>query len=92
MDNENGPAALDGNAAAGALAQIFLPDVTVAQAVCRSCGRKASFGECHLYGGQMGHVLRCLSCDAVLMRMVKTPRGFWLEMEGLRSLHFPDAR
>lgn len=86
------PLPLDGNAAAGDLGEVFRLDVTSARGVCASCGRDDLFGQAHLYGGQVGHVLRCASCDAVLMRLVKTPHGTWLEMQGLRSLRFALAQ
>jgi hypothetical protein len=82
---------LDAQAAAGALSQIFCGDVTTATAICAGCGRTGPFAELHLYGRQMGFVMRCPGCDAVLMRLAATPHGLWLEMQGLRSLTFAAA-
>lgn len=83
--------ALDAQAAAGALSEIFCRDVTTATAICSSCGRTGAFAELRLYGGQIGFVMRCPGCDAVLMRLATTPQGLWLEMQGLRSLTFATA-
>jgi hypothetical protein len=84
-------AALDAQAAAGALSQIFSRDVTAATAICAGCGRTGAFAELRLYGGQTRFVLRCPGCDAVLMRLAATTRGYWFEMQGLRSLTFAIA-
>jgi Family of unknown function (DUF6510) len=84
-------AALDAQAVAGALSQIFARDVTTATAICAGCTRTGAFAELRLYGGHMGYVMRCPGCDAVLMRLAATPQGLWLEMQGLRSLTFATA-
>jgi Family of unknown function (DUF6510) len=80
--------ALDAQAAAGDLSLIFAFDVTTAVAVCDGCGREGPFAELRLYGGGMGAVIRCPGCDAILLRVVTTPRGTWLDMHGLRRLAF----
>ena len=60
--------ALDGNAAGGRLQQFFSREITSAQTECEACGRAAAVGSLRLYGGVMGAVLRCPSCDAIVMR------------------------
>ncbi len=85
------PTMLDAQAAAGTLSQIFCRDVTVATAICAGCGRTGAFAELHLYGGHMGFVMRCPACDTVLMRLATTPQGYWLDMQGTRSLIFATA-
>ena len=80
---------LDGNAAAGMLAEIFAFDMTSAQCTCAGCGHIAPVGSLRLYGGQMGSVLRCPSCDLVQMRVVSVPGGegqYWLDMRGVALL------
>lgn len=87
--NENGSdLALDANAAAGLLHEIFVLDATAAQIQCAACDSAASVGALRLYAAPMGAVLRCSSCDGVLMRAVHTPHGRWLEMTGARWLKF----
>jgi Family of unknown function (DUF6510) len=79
---------LDGNAAAGPLQELFVPEITVAQIQCRACDSMAAIGALHLYAAPMGIVLRCPHCESIAMRSVHTPRGRWLEMTGARFLKF----
>ena len=79
---------LDGNAAAGLLQEIFALEVTSAQIQCESCGSIGVVGSLRLYATPMGAVLRCTHCDELLMRMVHSPHGRWLEMKGARYLRF----
>jgi hypothetical protein len=80
---------LDGNASAGVLSEIFAFDMTTAQSTCGGCGHVSAVGGLRLYGGQMGTVLRCPSCDCVQMRIVSVPSGegrYWLDMRGMALL------
>jgi len=77
-------APLDGNAAAGLLGELFGFDVTAAAVTCDGCGVQAKIGEVRVYGGPMGAIFRCLHCDTVVMGLVRTPVGFWLDMRGAR--------
>jgi hypothetical protein len=79
---------LDGNAVAGPLQEIFVPDITIAELQCETCGCVGAVGSLRLYAAPMGAVLRCANCDSVLMRAVETPHGHWIEMTGTRSLRF----
>jgi hypothetical protein len=79
---------LDGNAAAGLLQEIFVPEITSAQIECEACGYTAEVGALQLYAVAMGAVLRCTHCDAILIRAVHTVHGRWLEMKGARCLRF----
>jgi len=79
---------LDGNAAAGLLQEIFVPEITNAEIECEVCGSTARVGALHLYAAEMGVVLRCTCCDGILMRAVHTVHGRWLEMKGTRCLRF----
>ena len=79
---------LDGNAAAGSLQEIFVPDITLALIQCEACGFTDAIGSLRMYGAPMAAVLRCNQCSAVLMRAVSTPHGRWLEMRGARYLRF----
>lgn len=77
---------LDGNAAAGALREIFAADVTTAHIHCDACGSVGAVGALHYYAAPVGVVLRCSNCAAILLRAVNTPHGRWLEMRGARCL------
>ena len=79
---------LDGNAAAGALQEIFVADVTTALIQCDACGSVGALGSLPFYTARMGVVLRCTDCAAILLRTVRTPHGRWLEMRGAHCLRF----
>jgi len=80
---------LDGNSAAGLLSQIFSVDVTVATACCAACGDSGSLATLALYAPEMGAVLRCPSCQGVVLRMSRTPTHMWLDASGARSIAIP---
>jgi hypothetical protein len=80
---------LDGNAAAGALRQLFAIDVTAATSRCGGCGEVKAFAEARLYPDAPGLVARCANCDAVLMRVVTTPSDTYVDLQGLSYLRVP---
>ena len=77
---------LDGNAAAGALQEIFPFEMTLAQATCAGCGTTNHIGATAVYMHGMGTVLRCPSCDTVLIRVARTKGRNFLDMRGVRVL------
>jgi hypothetical protein len=77
---------LDGNAAAGPLAQVFAFDVTVATIVCAHCASEGPLAELQLYGRDAGFVLRCRLCEAVNIRMLETERSIHLDMSGVARI------
>jgi hypothetical protein len=77
---------LDGNAAAGLLRELFALEMTEASLTCDHCGFAGAIGAARLYGGPMGAIFRCVNCDKVVVRLVRTPAGLWLEMQGTRRL------
>ena len=76
---------LDGNAAAGLLAQIFVPEMTTAVLTCVHCGGERPLGAARLYAAA-GFVLRCSGCSAVLMRVIDAEDRMFLDLTGLRRL------
>ena len=82
---------LDGNAAAGALSELFAVDLTAAIAQCDGCGRTGVFAEARVYVDAPGTVARCPGCDAVLLRVVATPNDTFLDLRGLTYLRIPTA-
>ncbi len=82
---------LDGNAAAGALQAIFPFEMTMAEATCTSCGAENVLGAVAAYMHGMGTVLRCPSCESVLMRVAHVKGRYWLDMRGLRALQLGEA-
>jgi hypothetical protein len=83
------PTHLDGNAAAGEMGELFAVDVTVAMGQCVGCGRTGRLAEAMLYVDAPGMVLRCRSCDGVLLRLVRTTDRAWLDLRGLTCLQLP---
>jgi hypothetical protein len=77
---------LDGNAAAGILSEIFVPDLTAARAMCANCGTTRAVGALLVYAHGMGTVVRCPSCDAVVLRVARTPTQVWLDPTGARHI------
>jgi ribosomal protein S27E len=77
---------LDGNAAAGPLQEIFPFDMTLVQATCAGCGASNAIGALTVYKHSMGTVVRCPSCESVLIRVAQTKGRYWLDMRGVRVL------
>ncbi|MBV8984822.1 MAG: hypothetical protein JO248_10330 [Acidimicrobiia bacterium] len=83
-------ASFDGNAAAGDLSDVFAFDVTVARTTCAACGDTRPLAELHAYMRAPGTVLRCATCEAVQVRLVRATGGrAWLELTGIRVLQLP---
>ena len=76
---------LDGNAAAGILQELFAVEMTTAMGTCDTCGATAEVGRARLYLGA-GMVLRCSSCEAVLMTIVSAGERSWIDLRGVRTL------
>ncbi|WP_236031607.1 DUF6510 family protein [Ktedonospora formicarum] len=77
---------LDGNAAGGILQEIFPFEMTQVQATCTGCGATAAIGALAVYMHGMGTVIRCPSCDTVLIRVAQVRGCYWLDMRGVRVL------
>ena len=77
---------LDGNAAAGILSELFVPDLTAARATCAGCGATRAVGELLVYAHGMGTVVRCPSCDAVVLCVTRTATRVLLDPTGVRRI------
>jgi hypothetical protein len=77
---------VDGNAAAGILSELFVPDLTSARAKCAGCGTTRTIGALLVYAHGMGTVVRCPGCDRVLLRVARTPTHLWLDATGATSI------
>jgi hypothetical protein len=87
---------LDGNAAAGLLAEVFAVEMTTAEGTCGSCGAINVLAAAQLYAHAPGAVLRCPSCTAMLMCVVLLPDGRAIvDLSGLTRIrtrsHFPSG-
>ncbi|MDX2091652.1 MAG: DUF6510 family protein [Kofleriaceae bacterium] len=77
---------LDGNAAGGILQAIFPFEMTSVVGVCAGCGTRAVLATVAVYKTGIGTVLRCPSCDHVLMRVAEIEGHHMLDMRGLSVL------
>jgi hypothetical protein len=59
--------ALDGNAIAGDLFEIFGRDMTCARGICTQCQTIALVAELAVYARAPGTVVRCRSCGSVAL-------------------------
>jgi hypothetical protein len=82
---------IDGNAAAGLLNEIFVPDLTAARATCANCGAIRALGALLVYAQVMGPVIRCPECGAVVMRVARIRNQLWLDPTGARLVVMPEA-
>lgn len=82
---------LDGNAAAGLLRELFVRDMTAAMATCRGCDSVGPIGGLLEYGHHMGIVLRCPTCQAVILRLVHAPGALRLDPSGMALLTLADG-
>lgn len=84
------PDFLDGNAAAGDLADLFGTDLTRVSGPCLGCKTPVVIAEAHAFLAGPGTVLRCPGCAHVLIRLVHSPGRTWLETSGMGYLEFTD--
>jgi hypothetical protein len=83
---DDADAALDGNAIAGLLASVFGADMTMAVGTCGSCGAVSVVAELAVYLSELGAVVRCRSCESVLMVFVSVREVVCVDLMGLASL------
>jgi hypothetical protein len=77
--------ALDGNAIAGLLCDLFERELTEAPRRCGSCGERHPIGAHRVYRGA-GIVLRCPTCDDIAMLVVTLPDRTIVQLTGTWSL------
>jgi Zn finger protein HypA/HybF involved in hydrogenase expression len=82
---------LDGNAIGGLLAEIFTMEMTAAEATCGGCGAMHMVGQDDVYLHAPGAVMRCPSCEQVLMRIVHGEGKYWVDFSGMRCLEFAEG-
>jgi hypothetical protein len=84
------PAPLDGNAAAGDLTDVFAFEITTAVTTCAACHHTHPVATLHAYLDAPGVVLRCVSCNAVQIRLVRALRQAWLDLRGVDMIAILD--
>jgi Family of unknown function (DUF6510) len=81
---------LDGNVAAGDLSDLFAFDVTVATTTCATCHHQHPVAALGVYTAAPGLVVRCASCGAVQMRVVRSSARVWIDLRGVDLLEIPE--
>ena len=77
---------LDGNAIGGLLIEVFGTEMTTATGTCGGCGAVSQVAELAVYRPGLGTVVRCRSCDSVLMVFTEVRRVTCVDLMGLASL------
>jgi hypothetical protein len=76
---------LDGNSIAGVLEGLFGRDMTLSTGRCAHCGADNEVGALHVYRAA-GIVVRCPSCEAILIRIVEAGDRTWIDFRGLSTV------
>lgn len=77
---------LDGNAIGGMLFEVFGSEMTAAVARCATCGASMQMAETVVYLRAPGTVVRCRSCAAVLMVVVRRHTQNCVDLQGIAAL------
>jgi Family of unknown function (DUF6510) len=78
--------AVDGNAIGGLLQQVFGAEMTGAPSVCGHCGDSRPVAELVVYLQAPGTVVRCRTCESVLMVFVAAHGRTCVDLQGLAVL------
>ena len=78
--------ALDGNAIGGLLLEVFGTEMTAAPTVCGNCGDARPVAELMVYLQAPGTIVRCPTCDNVLMVFVTVHDRRCVNLQGLAVL------
>lgn len=73
---------LDANAVAGVFQEIFGTEMTVAPTECAHCGTEGEIGTLLAFIQAPGIVLRCPSCENIVLRITQTPDAFYIDARG----------
>lgn len=85
MRAENARSVVDGNAAAGMLADVFGDDVTALVGLC-GCSAWAPLAETAVELDETAAIVRCRSCTHTLLTVLRTASGIRLVIGTLREL------
>ena len=78
--------AVDGNAIGGLLHEVFGTEMTGAPSVCGHCGDARPVAELAVYVQAPGTVVRCRTCEDVLMIFVQVRGRTCVDLQGLAAL------
>ena len=73
---------LDANATAGLLYEIFGAEMTASPTECAHCGNEGEVGALLAFTRGPGIVLRCSTCENVVLRIVRTPDAIYVDARG----------
>jgi hypothetical protein len=82
--------ALDCNAIAGLLLDVFGTEMTTATVVCAHCGATGKLAEQAVYNQAPGTVVRCRTCLGLLMVLVEVRGMNCVDTQGVASLQHCD--
>ncbi len=77
---------LDGNAVAGLLREIFITEMTTVPTECAHCGHVGEIGSLLCFNQAPGTILRCPTCEQIMIRIVQTPDAIYLDARGAAYL------
>lgn len=77
---------LDGNAIGGLLHEIFGREMTTAVGTCAACGATAQIAETVVYLKAPGTVMRCRTCAAILLVVIRRQEMNCVDLQGLAAL------
>ena len=77
---------LDGNAIAGTLSAAFGGDMTRVVSTCGGCGARGPLAETAVYLDAPGLVVRCRSCDSVLVVVGERAGRYCVDARGVAEL------
>ena len=77
---------LDGNVLAGPLSELFSVDMTAAVGRCVGCGDESALACAMVYESGPDIVVRCHTCDEVLLTLVQSPADLRIELRGIEML------
>jgi hypothetical protein len=83
---------LDANATAGLLYEIFGVEMTAAPTECANCGNEDEIGTLLAFIHGPGIILRCSTCEHVVLRIVQTPNEIILDARGAVYLRLARSR
>jgi hypothetical protein len=78
--------ALDGNAIGGLLLEVFGAELTTAMGTCNHCGAVAQVAELVVYLQAPGTVVRCRSCESVVLVISEVRGTKCVDLRGLAAL------
>jgi hypothetical protein len=73
---------LDANAVAGLLHDIFGVEMTASPTECATCGNESEIGTLLAFTQGPGIVLRCSTCQQIMLRIVQLPDSILLDARG----------